>query len=88
MRPLEDRCGELEDRDEEAEEEASHADTLRMLEEDLERARDILVARIKDAIRNHDDEARAAITNAVTDFNWETNHTLRALRRELSGAEG
>ena len=73
------RCGE------EAEEEASH-DTLHMLEEDFERARDVLVARIKDAIRNHDDEARTAITNAVVDFNWETTRTLRALRRELHGA--
>ena len=94
---LEDRCDELEQLNERLEErcgeeaeddEVSHADILRMFEEDLERSRDILVARIKDAIGNHDDAARRAITNAVADFNWETNHTLRALRRELSGAEG
>jgi hypothetical protein len=93
---LEDRCDELEQLNErleercgeEAEDEVSHADILRMFEEDLERSRDILVARIKDAIRNHDDAARAAITNAVVDFNWETNRTLRALRSELSGAQG
>lgn len=56
---------------------------LRLLEDDLERARDVLLAAINEALPELHDDASKAIDAAFADCDWEVERATRALRQAL-----